>query len=250
MPGVGDNLQEHPVGMVGIDVNVSTYNTEINSPRIVMHGLNWLLRRRGPATSPYPHAVAFLKTDDTLDEPDFEAMFGPYAFTLGESGVVPYPRPAVSAAVSPCHPKTTGSVTLRSSDPGDPPMIRLDLLGDPEDLRILIGGCRRIRELLHAPPFDQYRVAERLPGEAVESDSDWHAYLRQTSFLGYHASGTCRMGSDEASVTDTRLRVRGVEGLRVADASIMPTVTSGNTQAPVMMIGERCADFILEESAR
>lgn len=247
-PEVGANLQEHPEGMVGIDVNVPTYNTEINSHRIVRHALNWLLFRRGPATSPYPHAVGFFKTSPELDEADIEVQFGPYAFTFTEDGVVPYPRPSVSAAISPCHPHTRGAVSLSSSDAGDAPEIRLSLLGDSRDVETMIAGCRLVRQLFRSAPFDDYRVAERLPGEDVESDEAWLEYLQSSAFLGYHGAGTCRMGSDEASPADPRLRIRGVDGLRVVDASIMPSLTSGNTNAPVMMIAEKAADLILADA--
>jgi choline dehydrogenase len=245
LPGVGKNLREHPTAMVGIDVNVSTYNMEINSWRIIYHAVNWLLFGRGPATSPYPHAVGFVKTDPKLSEADIQVQLGPYAFSFTEDGVVPYPRPAVSASISPCKPAGVGEISLQSSDVAAPPVISHQLLGDERDIQSLIRGCRLVRSIFASPAFDAYRVAERLPGEAVESDADWLAYLKQTAFLGYHPSGTCKMGVDELAVTTPDLRVRGVDKLRVADASIMPTLTSGNTHAPVMMIGERCADFIL-----
>ena len=245
LPGVGKNLREHPTAMVGIDVNVSTYNMEINSWRIVLHAFNWLLFGRGPATSPYPHAVGFVKTDAKLSEADIQVQLGPYAFSFSEDGVVPYPRPAVSAAISPCKPAGIGEISLRSGDAAAPPVINHQLLGDEGDVRSLIRGCRLVRSIFASPAFDAYRVAERLPGEAVETDADWLAYLKKTAFLGYHPSGTCKMGIGDDAVTTPALTVRGIDKLRIADASIMPTLTSGNTNAPVMMIGERCADFIL-----
>ena len=244
-PGVGENLREHPTALVGIDVNVSTYNVEINSWRIAYHAMNWLLFGRGPATSPYPHAVGFLKTDTSLAEPDIEVQLGPYAFDFNDEGVVPYEKPAISAAVSPCEPVGVGRISLRSNDPAAAPVIDHQLLSAEEDLRCLMQGCRLVREIFANSAFDAYRVAERLPGETVNEDGDWEAYLRKVAFLGYHPSGTCKMGRDERAVTTPDLRVNGVDGLRIADASIMPTLTSGNTNAPVMMIGERCADFIL-----
>lgn len=248
LPGVGKNLREHPTAMVGIDVNVSTYNVEINSWRIAYHAMNWLVFGRGPATSPYPHAVGFLKTDASLAEPDVEVQLGPYAFDFNEAGVVPYPRPAISAAISPCNPAGIGDITLRSKDPEALPVINHQLLAESEDRDCLIRGCRLVRDIFANSAFDAYRVAERLPGEEVQDDAAWEAYLRRTAFLGYHPSGTCKMGVDGDAVVAPDLRVRGVEKLRVADASIMPTLTSGNTNAPVMMIGERCADLMLSEN--
>jgi choline dehydrogenase len=244
LPGVGANLQEHPEGMVGIDVNVRTYNVEINSWRIVLHAANWLFFGRGPGTSPYPHAVAFLRSSPEVPHPDIQVQFGPYAFSFSEEGILPYHRPAISASVNVSYPKGRGRVFLNSPDPAAKPGIAHELLGDPDDLALLIRSCRRVHGWLTGPVFDAYRVADRLPGPDVRSDDEWADYLRATAFLGYHAAGTCRMGGDPDSVTTPDLRVRGVEGLRVADASIIPTLTSGNTNATAMMIGERAADFV------
>ena len=244
LPGVGANLQEHPEGMVGIDVNVSTYNTEINSWKIVLHGLNWLLFGRGPATSPYPHAVAFIRSTPDQPRPDIQVQLGPYAFSFSEEGVIPYHRPAISAAINVSHPRSRGSVRLRSADPEAPPVISHALLADDDDMERLIKGCRKVREILNGPAFTPYRIGERLPGPEVQSGDEWRDYLRRTAFLGYHPVGTCKMGSDALAVTQPDLTVRGVEGLRVADASVMPSLTSGNTNATAMMIGERAADFV------
>ena len=249
-PGVGANLQEHPEGMVGIDVNVSTYNTEINSWKILLHGLNWLLVGRGPATSPYPHAVAFIRSAPDEPQPDIQVQMGPYAFSFSEEGVIPYDRPAISAAVNVSYPRSRGHVRLRSADPEAPPVISHALLADNDDMDRLIKGCRQVREILNGPAFAPYRIGERLPGPDVQSDAEWRDFLRQTAFLGYHPAGTCKMGNDALAVTRPDLTVRGVDGLRVADASVMPSLTSGNTNATVMMIGERAADFVLRGGAR
>ena len=111
----------------------------------------------------------------------------------------------------------------------------------------LISGCRQVREILNGPAFAPYRIGERLPGPDVQSGDEWRDYLRRTAFLGYHPVGTCKMGTDRLAVTRPDLTVRGVDALRVADASVMPSLTSGNTNATAMMIGERAADFILNK---
>ena len=250
LPGVGANLQEHPEGMVGIDVNVSTYNTEINSWKIVLHGLNWLLFGRGPATSPYPHAVAFIRSTPDQPRPDIQVQLGPYAFSFSEEGVIPYDRPAISAAINVSYPRSRGSIRLRGADPEAPPVISHALLEDDDDLDRLIQGCRQVRSILNGPAFAPHRIGERLPGPDVQSDAEWRDYLRQTAFLDYHPSGTCKMGSDELAVTRPDLTVRGIDRLRVADASVIPSLTSGNTNATVMMVGERAADFIQNSGSR
>ncbi|MDG2241920.1 MAG: GMC family oxidoreductase N-terminal domain-containing protein [Rhodospirillaceae bacterium] len=243
-PGVGQNLQEHPEGMVSIEVNQSTFNTEINSWKIAIHAVNWLLFGRGPATSPYPHAVAFTKSDASQDFADIQVQLGPYAFSFDENGVIPHDKPAISAAVNIAYPKTRGRVHLNSSDPFVAPKIAHNLFDDEDDLVKLMEGCKSVRRILSGPAFAPHRIAERLPGEDVQSDDEWADFLRKTAFLGYHVVGTCRMGSDEEAVVTPDLKVRGVDDLRVADASIMPELISGNTNATALMIGEKAADLI------
>ncbi len=245
LPAVGTNLCEHPEAMVSIDVNVPTYNTEIGSSRIVWHVANWLLFARGPATSPYPHSVAFARSDPGQVRPDLQIMLGPYAFSFTEQGIVPYERPAVSAAVNVSYPRARGRITVRTAHVQDAPRIEHGLLASEEDLDGLIRGAELCRHIFADAAFDPYRVAERLPGPAVRTRDEWIDYLRRTVFLGYHPIGTCRMGTDEHSVVDPQLRVRGIERLRVVDASIMPTPISGNTNGATMMIAARAAALIL-----
>ena len=246
LPGVGGNLQEHPEAMVSIEVKQRTYNMEINSWRIGLHAVNWALRGRGPATSPYPHAVAFIKSSPTETVPDVQVQLGPYAFSFDENGVVPYHKPAVSAAVNISYPKTRGRLRLASADGADPIRIEHALLGDDDDVRRLIAGCRAVRAIFATEAFAPHRVAERMPGPDVERDDEWQAFLRQTAFLGYHPVGTARSGPADhvAAVVTPDLRVKGVDGLRVADASVMPDLISGNTNATAMIIGLKAADLI------
>jgi choline dehydrogenase len=249
LPAVGENLLEHPNGMVSVDVNVPTYNTEVNSWNIVKHMASWLLVRRGPATSPYPHAVAFIRSCREKPRPDVQVLFGPYAFALTEAGIAPYLKPAVTAVLNPTHPSNPGRLRLRSRDPADHPIIEHRLLASSDDVAALIAACRLMRQAFRNPAFRPYVVQERLPGPEVERDDEWAEYLRRVAFLGYHPVGTCRMGVDERAVVDPQLRVRGVTDLRVADASVMPTLISANTNAATMMIGERAADLVLGKAA-
>jgi choline dehydrogenase len=243
---VGENLLEHPNATLSVDVNVPTFNLELNSPRIALHALNWLLFGRGPATSPYPHAVGFFKSSPDLPSPDIQIMFGPFAFDFTEAGLQPYLRPSVTAAVSLSYPHNAGRIILGGPDPATPPMIEHALLRSPGDVAALTRGCRFVQRIFRAPAFAPFVTAERLPLADVTSDADWDAYLRRTTFLGYHPIGTCWMGRD--GVTDPRLRVKGVRGLRVVDASVIPSHLSGNIYASVIMIAERASDLIIADS--
>ncbi|MDX2142669.1 MAG: GMC family oxidoreductase N-terminal domain-containing protein [Rhodospirillaceae bacterium] len=242
---VGANMLEHPQGMVSIDVNVRTYNVDVNSPRILWYLARWLVMGDGPAASPYPHAVAFFKSTPDQPKPDVQVMLGPFAFDFTPQGIVPYRKPAVTAAFNVTLPNNPGRLSLRSADPNAPPIIAHSLYASADDLRTTVTAARVIRKIFRSDAFKPYLVRERLPGPEVESDTEWEEYLRRTSFLGYHPVGTCRMGAEEGGVVSSSLKVHGVERLRVADASIMPTLVSGNTNAAAIMIGERAADLIL-----
>lgn len=244
-PEVGRNLQDHPNATVSVDVNVRTFNVEINSPRMGWHAVNWLLFGRGPATSPYPHAVGFFRSSPELPGADIQVMLGPFAFSFSPAGVQPYAKPAVTASVSLSYPRNRGQVRLRSADPADTPILDHELLSDPQDIAALTRACRYVQTIFRAPAFEPYVTCERLPDPSVRSDADWDAYLRETTFLGYHPVGTCAMGPQ--GVTDEALRVRGLTGLRVVDASVIPSHVSGNINAAVMMLAERTADLIRAE---
>lgn len=246
---VGYNLQEHPNSVVCAHVNVHTYNMDATPWGMFKNGLRWLLTRAGPASSPYPHAVAFARSSPTESRPDLQFLFGPFAFSFDERGVIPYAGPAVSIVFNTCVPEARGRVSLRSSDALQPLRIEHRLLDHPRDLARQLAGARIARALLASSEFTPFDCREYLPGPAVqnEDDSAWIDHLRKTSFLGYHAVGTCRMGNDEAAVVTPRLVVRGVGGLRIADASIMPRIVAANTHATTVMIGEKASDMILED---
>lgn len=244
-PGVGRNLGEHPNANLSWDVEQRTYNIDATGPRMALALLRWAINRRGPATSPYPHAVAFLRSSPDVILPDIQLMFGPFAFAFSPDGVVPYRRPAVTVVAALSYPRARGTLRLRSADPRDRPLIDHQLLGDPHDVERLVRACRFVRTIMEQPQIRGAISRERLPGPACQSDADWEAHLRATTFLGYHPVGTCAMGP--AGVVDDHLRVRGIAGLRVADASIIPAPISGNTNAAAIMIGEKAADLIAEE---
>jgi len=241
-PGVGQNLAEHPNANMSWDVRVRTYNMEQTPVRMALALARWVFTRRGPATSPYPHAVSFFRSSPEVENPDIQLMFGPFAFSFSPEGIVPYGGPAVTIVAALNYPKGRGSLRLRSADPSDKPIIDHELLAHPDDVARLVAACKRVREIFAQPAMAKEIVRERLPGPACTTDAEWEAHLRATTFLGYHPVGTCEMGPE--GVVDAHLRVRGIENLRVADASIIPTPVSGNTNAAAIMIGEKAAELI------
>jgi choline dehydrogenase len=245
-PGVGQNLQEHPVAWVSAYVDISTYNTEVTPVGFVKHGFNWLVRGKGPAASPISQAVAFIRTrPDEEDRPDIQLHFVPTGYDFRADGIFLLERPGVTVPVNVCRPKSRNSLGLRSADPNDPPRIYSKLLDDEDDVRRMVDGCRIARSILESPAFKPHYQGPCLPSADVQSDDELVAYLRQYTLPTYHPVGTCKMGIDDMAVVDPKLKVIGVEGLRVIDASIMPIVTSANTNAPTIMIGEKGADLVL-----
>jgi choline dehydrogenase len=246
LPGVGENLQDHPGLLPCYLVKDRTYNLERTPPRLLWHGLTWLLFGRGPGSTPDAHALAFVRSrPEGLASPDIQLHFTPAGYDLRQDEVVLLDRPAVTAIVNVCRPASRGRIRLKSADHHAPPSIEPCLLTNEEDVAALVAGARLVRRIFATPPLEAAVVAEAAPGEAVESDADWDAYVRAQAVGIYHAAGTCKMGADTMAVVDDRLRLRGIDGLRIADASIMPTIVSGNTNAPCIMIGEKAADLVL-----
>lgn len=244
---VGQNLQEHPNSLVCAHVNVRTYNMDAKPLRMLRNVAYWAFTGRGPASSPYPHAVGFLRSSAQEPRPDLQFLFGPFAFSFDERGILPYDGPAVSIVVNTCRPRARGRVSLRDANPSTAVRITHALLGDEDDMNRQIAGCKIARSLLQSPVFEPYMRGEYLPGYDVDDDDAWREHIRRTSFLGYHPVGTCRMGVDDDAVVDPRLIVRGLGGLRIADASVMPRIVSANTNAATMMIAEKAAGMILED---
>jgi choline dehydrogenase len=252
-PGVGQNLQEHPAAVLLVSVNVPTLNMELTPLGFIRHGIDFLLHGRGAATAPPAHALVFSKVAPDSPRSDYELTFLPFGMTTSTDkessrklvrAVKLMDIPAVRVGASSMHPKSRGTVALRSRDPLDPPLIHLELLGAQEDIAILTAAGREARQILASDAFRSYVVSELEPGPEVETDDDWEKYLRRTSFRAYHPSGTCRMGADDDAVVDSELVVRGIHGVRVVDASVIPTLVTGHTNAPVIMIAERAADLI------
>ncbi len=248
LPGVGQNLQEHPQVWVSGYVNVSTYNMETSASHVVRHGLNWLMRGKGPAASPISHAVAFIRTrPETESRPDVQLHFVPVGYEVTERGISLLDRPAVTIAACVLRPKSRSEILLRSDSPFDPPRLKSRMLSDLDDIVRLSDAFRISQNILESNAFKPYYQGAFKPARKLRTDEEILAFLKQSAEGSYHPAGTCKMGTGEDAVVSKELKVIGVESLRVADASIMPVVTSGNTNAPSIMIGEKAAAMILLE---
>jgi choline dehydrogenase len=236
LAGVGQGLRDHVLAPLAFacDAPVSLKGAE--SP---LQLLRYLLARRGMLTSNIGEALAFLHSGGALEAPDLELIFAPVTW-LGQ-GLEPPSRHGFTIGVVNVAPRSRGQVALRSSDPLTPPVIRPRYLSDPADLRALVHGARVAREIALSPPLQAFGGVRELPPTA---DMDVEAGLRRVAQTIYHPACTCRIGSDALAVLDPELRVRGVDGLRVADASAMPTLPRGHTQAAAYVIGERAAELL------
>jgi choline dehydrogenase-like flavoprotein len=244
LPGVGRNLHDHlacPVMMRSEDP--TSYGISVRAlPRGIFNVFEYLLRRSGPFASNVFESVAFLKTAPGLDRPDVQFVFQPAARPKPS-----FPLPIGHGyAVSPVclYPKSRGRITLQGSDPHSPPLIDPALLSVDEDIRPLIRAIRLSRRILAMPNFARYRATEFAPGERVQTDDEIADFIRSSAYTVHHQVGTCRMGSGADAVLDPQLRVLSLSGLRVADASVIPTIVGGNTNAVVVMIAEKAADLI------
>ncbi|HKB51989.1 MAG TPA: GMC family oxidoreductase N-terminal domain-containing protein [Solirubrobacterales bacterium] len=239
LPGVGENLQDHPYLVSVWDVPGGGSLADAESPKAL---LEYLLRRSGPLTSSVAEALAFVRSKPGLAQPDLQFHFAPAYFV--DNGFEEYDGHAITMGPALVAPRSRGWLRLRSADPTDKPRIQTNSLAEPEDVAALVAGTRLTRAIAAAEPFASTLGRELYPGPDINSDDDLADDLRRRVELLYHPVGTCRMGSDEDAVVDPELRVQGVDGLRVVDASVMPTIPSGNTNAPTIAVAERGADLI------
>ena len=253
LPGVGRNLQDHVDCVLAYAcTRPITLYRELRADRLIRSVIEGILLGRGVATTfPY-EAGAFLKSRAEALAPDIQVHFMP---ALESAANLHLPNPfkeapmekshGFSMRVGPLNPESRGWIGLRSADPAAAPLIQPNYLQSEADCRTTVAGIRMAREVVAQPAFDAYRGPELAPGDAVRSDAELTRWLRANAMTTFHPVGTCRMGTDPMAVVDARLALRGLEGLRVADASVMPLITSGNTNAPAVMIGEKAAAFIL-----
>jgi choline dehydrogenase-like flavoprotein len=244
LPGVGRNLQDHTVAPMRVRINRPLSLASAESPRNLA---SYLTRRRGMMTSNVIEAVAFARSRPGLDAPDLELMFGPVLWIDPDDVAMPSEH-GVTVAPVVLRPRSRGTVELRSPDPFEQPAIRLNVLSDPdgEDLRVLREGIRLARRILDTDPLRGHLAERPPPGPR---DEDVAAYVRANAQTAYHATSTCAMGVDDQAVVDPELRVRGIDGLRVVDGSVLPAINSAHPNAPIVMIAEKAADLILREPA-
>jgi choline dehydrogenase len=239
LPGVGQNLQDHLTAAVAC---ASTKPVTMTNAGTARHLLRYLLCHHGPLTSNIAEAGAFIKTNPAGPAPDLQLFFAP-AYYLNHGFLRPEGH-GFTVVVALLRPESRGSITLASSDPYDPPLIHPEYLGKAADLQTLLTGLKLCRRFIHTAAFEPFRGPEISPGAAVQGAAALIEAIRNTAETCYHPVGTCTMGQDPGAVVDPSLRVHGVEGLRVVDASIMPTIVSGTTNAPTIMIAEKAADMI------
>jgi choline dehydrogenase-like flavoprotein len=244
-PGVGSNYHDHVASPVHMETDLAvSYGISWKAlPRGMWNVLEYALARKGPLAGNVFESVAFLRTSPELAKPDVQFVFQPAKRLTTK---IPFPV-GHGYAISPValYPKSRGTVRLATPDYAQPPLIDPQLLTQAGDIDPLIRAIRIARRAFAAPSFARFSGREVAPGPDVQSDAEIDNYIRSTGYTVHHPCGTCRMGSDEGAVVDPTLKVNGIDGLRVADASVFPSIIGGNTNAPVIMVAERAADFIL-----
>jgi choline dehydrogenase len=245
LPGVGRGLNDHVNVKLSAFVTLPTYNTQRRGLAALRHGARFLRQGRGPASSPANHVQAFVKTDRALPSADVQVQL----MALGFGSAAEMRQNGITAVVSPCRPEVRGCVSLRSANPADPPRIAISMLESARDIATLLKGCALAYEMIEAGPGQRHGARIYAPGGRAPDDAGWRDFFRQTAALNWHPTSTCRMGQDEGAVVDATLRVHGLDGLSIADASVMPSVTSANTNIPVIAIAERAAGFVAARTA-
>ncbi len=247
LPGVGRGLVEHPSTPVIMTAKEPiTFHSQLRYDRAALHALRWFLMGDGPFAINGNTAGIFARSDPSLERPDLQFTFN--TVSIYDRAWWPWQaksqRYSFSCIVCLIHPQSRGRVTLRSTNPADKPKIQLGIFTEQADVDLAVEGIRRVRHIYAQEPQASLIRAEALPGAGVQSDKDIADHIRRTASTMQHPASSCRMGIDAEAVVDPELRVRGIEGLRVADASIFPSIPGGNTNAPTIMVGEKAADLI------
>ncbi|HUK06561.1 MAG TPA: choline dehydrogenase [Stellaceae bacterium] len=249
MPGVGEDLQDHLQARILYRVTRPiTINDAVNRfDRRIAAGLKYFLFRRGPMAVSAGYAGGFFRTDPRLETPDVQSHL--LLFSTDKPGGALHPFPGMTASICQLRPESRGYVRIKSAEPREAPEIRLNYLATEDDKRTMIAGLRLLRRVMAAPALRPYVAEERDPGPATESDAQWLDFVRARGTTIFHPTTSCRMGIDDRAVVDPELRVKGVGKLRVVDASVMPSVVSGNTNAATIMIAEKAAELMLRDAA-
>lgn len=243
-PEVGENFRDHFATRLRWRISKRvTFNERMRGLALAREGLRYVWSRRGVLSMPIAIGFGFVRSSAREAAPDLQFHFAPASYGSGSRRRLEK-RPGMTIGVYPSRPESRGSVHIRSPEPRAAPAIRSQFLSEEADVRRLVAGIRIARTIVAAPAFAPFRQKELAPGAAIDDDAALVGYIRAEGSTSFHPVGTCRMGSDDAAVVDPALRVRGVEALRVIDASVMPTMVSGNTQAATIMIAERGAAMI------
>ncbi len=240
LKGVGENYRDHFAPRMNWRV---TLNERSRGFALAKEVVKYYTQRRGILTFTAGIAYGFVKTRPDMEEPDVQFHFAHASYANAQKRDLDR-EPGMTLTVYQCRPDSKGSIHLKSSDPNAAPAIRPNYLSEPGDQRVLVEGMKIGRRIINNAVLDKYRAYEMNPGDKVQTDDEWLDFARGNAQTTYHVIGTCKMGHDPFAVVDDRLRVHGIDGLRVVDASIMPTVPSGNTNAAVIMIAEKGADMI------
>jgi choline dehydrogenase len=246
-PGVGRNMSDHYAARLSHRVDkLISINQLSRGPRLAWELAKWTTIGKGALTFGVTSATIFCRSREGLSSPDLQLLFTPASYDQNRFGQLER-LSGMTIAVCPVRPESRGTVLVKSADPFEYPAIRPNYLSAPADMQAMLSGIAMVRRIFAQPALAQRSLGETLPGAAVTSDEELEAFVRQGGMTLYHPVGTCRMGEGMEAVVDSRLKVHGVEALRVIDASIMPTVTTGNTNAPSIMIGEKGVAMVQED---
>ena len=248
LPGVGKNLSDHyTIRLVARLRDITSLNELSRPPSLLKEIAKFALLGNGALTFGVTSAMVFTRSRVGLASPDIQLLFTPASYVFGKALIFER-EPGMTIAVSVTRPSSRGSVKIDRPDPAAAPKIRFGYLTSQDDLRVFAAGLDQARRIFSAPAFSDHLVSETRPGPHVTSPSDIETFARKEGSSLFHPVGTCQMGITDAAVVQPNLKVRGIEGLRIADASVMPFITTGNTNAPTIMIGEKASDLVLADA--
>lgn len=245
LPGVGENLQDHlTINVIHQVTGINTFLEETTPLNMLRNLFRYFVQHKGLLTHPAAEIGAFMRSHASLEKPDIQLHFAPAAGEFTDKGTMKT-VPGITTTVCQLNPGSRGSVHIKNRDAATAPAIEANYLADDNDAKTLISAVRKVRDIYRSDVLAPYIASESGPGQQAQSDEAILAYIRQHAESLYHIVGTCKMGTDDMAVVDPQLRVRGMQNLRVVDASVMPFITAGNTHAPTVMIAEKAADMLL-----